>query len=78
VFCFEYRSGKSCKAKEGNPFEPYWNKFGIDFDKDESYAPLGYDLTHEDQRNGWNKNFSSKKYPVLAFTGFCLVHFNNV
>lgn len=69
VFCFEYRSGKSCKAKEGNPFGPYWEKFNINFDKDESYAPLGYDMSHEEQRDGWNKNYSSSKYPVLAFTG---------
>lgn len=29
AFCYAYRKKNDCQAKDGNPFGPYWNKFGI-------------------------------------------------
>lgn len=69
VFCFTYRDEtESCKAKEGNPYGPYWNKFKINFDKDIKFAPLSYDMANEEIRDEWLKTYPKEKYPVLAFT----------
>ena len=70
MFCYTARYGSDgCAAKEGNPFGPYWDKFGIDFDSNEFYGPLGYDPTFGNDKNLWISKYSSSKYPVLAFTG---------
>lgn len=58
-----------CSAKEGNPFGPYWDKFGIDFDADEFFGPLGYDPSFKDDKAKWTSKYPADKYPVLAFTG---------
>lgn len=56
VFChgprdmFESSEPNSCNAKEGNPFGPFWNAFGIDFDGSEFYGPLSYT---ESDRSAW-------------------------
>jgi len=69
VFCFTYRGDSdSCQAKVGNPYTPYWNKFGIDFDRDEKFAPLNYDMSDESNKIQWIKKYPKSKYPVLAFT----------
>ncbi|CAF0970316.1 unnamed protein product [Brachionus calyciflorus] len=70
VFCYMGRGdSKDCSAKDGNPFGPYWNNFGIDFDNDVFYGPLGYDPTFGNHKVGWMTKYSPEKYPVLAFTG---------
>lgn len=42
---------ESCKAKEGNPFGPFWSHFNISFDGDIFYKPLFFDVTVP---NAWN------------------------
>lgn len=49
VFCYtsqddENSPKRTCRAKEGNPFGPYWNRFDIDFDGDIFYQPLYFDV----------------------------------
>jgi len=69
ALCFTYRgSTDSCQAKEGNPYEPYWNRFKVNFDKDAKFAPLSYDMDNEANKEMWLKKYSKDKYPVLAFT----------
>ena len=69
VLCYGYRGAQSsCEAKSGNPFGPYWNKFGIDFDFDEVHGPLSFNI-FGDEKAQWMSRFPSQKYPVLAFTG---------
>lgn len=75
-FCYMERrslSGstkKDCHAKEGNPFGPFWDEFKIDFIGSEFFAPLHYDAWHTpDLIDKWNEKYSSKEWPVLAFTG---------
>lgn len=71
VFCYGSRSEseKSCAAKEGNPFGPFWNRFNISFDKDIFYGPLNYDTYFGEHENRWKIDYEPQKYPVLAFTG---------
>ncbi|KAL7011802.1 hypothetical protein ACKWTF_014465 [Chironomus riparius] len=75
-FCYSERkkldgtSSGSCNAKDGNPFFSFWDGFGIDFDKSEFFGPLlTYDVIHRGMDAIWNEKYSSKKWPVLAFTG---------
>ena len=62
----------SCNAKDGNPFGPYWDHFGIDFDESAFYGEVGlYHCGLEDSYciNRWKEIFPASRYPVLAFTG---------
>lgn len=71
VFCYQARvSGQGCQAKEGNPFGPFWDTFGVDFDASQFYAPLQYDVIHHpDMARRWKDTYPSERYPVLAFVG---------
>lgn len=69
-FCYAYRKKNDCQAKDGNPFGPYWNKFGIDFDNSVEYGPLSYDLSFDSRlKSRWETKFPSEKHPVMAFAG---------
>ncbi|KAI3380148.1 hypothetical protein SNEBB_006915 [Seison nebaliae] len=69
VFCYSSRTdSKGCDAKNGNPFGPFWDHFNVEFVHDYFYHPLHFDLTNGSIES-WKKRFSSKKFPVLAFTG---------
>lgn len=60
---------KSCNAKEGNPFYPFWNTFNIDFIDSEFFAPLNYDIIDGDMAYRWMDRYTPEKWPVIAFTG---------
>lgn len=62
-------NSNDCAAKDGNPFGPYWDNFGVDFDNSEFYAPLSFDPNFEKHRLEWTTRFPAEKFPVLAFTG---------
>ncbi|KAI4464501.1 gdp-fucose protein o-fucosyltransferase 1 [Holotrichia oblita] len=69
-FCYSTRGdGNTCNAKEGNPFGPFWDTYGIDFEGSEFYGPLHYDTHNHDMATKWNKKYPATKWPVLAFTG---------
>ncbi|XP_075533910.1 O-fucosyltransferase 1 isoform X3 [Dermacentor variabilis] len=70
VFCYQARAlGQGCQAKEGNPFGPFWDTFGVEFDKSEFYMPLQYDIHHHDMARKWKEKYPADKYLVLAFVG---------
>jgi len=78
VLCYGPRYGqkedtaKGCNAKEGNPFGPYWDHFGIDFDYSSFYGEKGlYYCGLDDTRmiKRWKEEYPADKFPVLAFTG---------
>lgn len=82
AFCFVPRSDadtpvKTCNAKEGNPFGPFWDTFKIDFVGSEFYGPLHYYVQQGTMAERWNEKYPPVKWPVLAFTGmiiqFCLI-----
>ncbi|CAF3116547.1 unnamed protein product [Rotaria sp. Silwood2] len=71
VFCYdaqvnEKNDKKGCRAKDGNPFGPFWSHFNIDFDDDVFFQPLFYDII---TANNWNTKYPSIEYPVFAFSG---------
>ncbi|CAF4058647.1 unnamed protein product [Rotaria sp. Silwood2] len=71
VFCYdaqvnEKNDKKGCRAKDGNPFGPFWSHFNIDFDDDVFFQPLFYDII---TANNWNTKYPSTEYPVFAFSG---------
>lgn len=69
-FCYMARgNGKSCNAKEGNPFGPFWDTFNVNFVGSEFYSPLHYDVYHHNMAQQWNIKYPPAKWPVLAFTG---------
>ncbi|CAF0845341.1 unnamed protein product [Adineta ricciae] len=71
VFCYtaqmnENNEMKGCRAKDGNPFGPFWSHFNIEFDKDVFYEPLYFEIIRPD---AWNAKYPAAEYPVLAFSG---------
>lgn len=71
-FCYMSRGGdenKSCNAKEGNPFGPFWDTYSINFVDSEFYGPLHYDVHHHNVVQEWNSKYPPEKWQVLAFTG---------
>ncbi|KAJ8726310.1 hypothetical protein PYW07_001008 [Mythimna separata] len=71
-FCYTQRMGeheKSCNAKSGNPFGPFWDTFNIDFVDSEFYGPLNYDVYNQVMMDKWKQKYPPNKWPVLAFTG---------
>lgn len=71
-FCYTQRNGeieKSCNAKSGNPFGPFWNTFDIDFVGSEFYGPFNYDAQNVVMANKWKDKYPHDQWPVLAFTG---------
>lgn len=75
-FCYMERKSligsarKDCHAKEGNPFGPFWDEFGVEFVGSEFFGPLHYDTWHGgDTVARWHRKYPSDGHPVLAFTG---------
>lgn len=75
AFCYMERKSlngnteKSCNAKEGNPFGPFWDTFNIDFVDSEFFGPLNYDVHHSRMIDKWNEKYPPNEWPVIAFTG---------
>lgn len=74
-FCYSERvgldgkGGKGCNAKDGNPFGPFWDNYGVTFADSEFFGPLTYDVHHQKMGEKWSEKYPAEKFPVLAFTG---------
>ncbi|XP_063233671.1 GDP-fucose protein O-fucosyltransferase 1 isoform X3 [Bacillus rossius redtenbacheri] len=79
AFCYTARgSSRACNPKEGNPFGPFWDTYGVDFVGSEFYGPLHYDVYHRGMAAKWNSKYPPREWPgahwrtfilLLAFTG---------
>lgn len=70
AFCYTARGNtegegteKSCSAKEGNPFGPFWDTYNIDFVGSEFYGPLHYDIHHSDMAKRWDEKYPPQTWP---------------
>ncbi|CAH3149679.1 unnamed protein product [Porites lobata] len=61
-------SNAKCVLKEGNPFKPFWDELGVDFEEKIVYH-LGIRVHDPYERDQWKKEFPPSKHPVLAFRG---------
>ena len=59
------KDAETCNAKEGNPFGPFWDTFGVDFDGgSEFYGPLNYDVHHQHGMvDRWMERYPPDLYP---------------
>ncbi|XP_066927610.1 GDP-fucose protein O-fucosyltransferase 1-like isoform X2 [Clytia hemisphaerica] len=69
-FCYRPRSEseETCGMKEGNPFGPFWDHFGISF-KDSVFHEELLWSTHKYNVEEWHRKFPAGQYPVYAFPG---------
>ena len=67
--CFLYRargpSNDDCQMKEGNPFGPFWDELGVNFDHSE-ITGLKNDLSNERTRSLWNERYISYNHSYVS------------
>uniref|UniRef100_A0A0R3S0F4 GDP-fucose protein O-fucosyltransferase 1 n=1 Tax=Elaeophora elaphi TaxID=1147741 RepID=A0A0R3S0F4_9BILA len=77
AFCWQPRQSiydtkklSGCHAKEGNPFDAFWDYSNISFIGDVYYAsdfPEAHLIDLASSRKKWNEKFPADRYPVLSF-----------
>ena len=52
-----FRDKGKCSMKDGNPFGPFWNHFGVSFDGSVEHPGLLWDTYFTHVAEGWNKRY---------------------
>ncbi|GMR33900.1 hypothetical protein PMAYCL1PPCAC_04095 [Pristionchus mayeri] len=65
-------SEMSCRAKDGNPFGPFWDYVGVDEFADSVFygqTTGGFNVGSLKDKEKWKDNYPPASFPVLAFVG---------
>eukprot|EP00117_Sycon_ciliatum_P043314 scpid18904/ scgid31380/ GDP-fucose protein O-fucosyltransferase 1; Peptide-O-fucosyltransferase 1; GDP-fucose protein O-fucosyltransferase 1; Peptide-O-fucosyltransferase 1 len=59
----------TCNHKNGNPFGPFWDHFGVEFDSYDPYDHLPYGASSPTDKAMWDERFPADQVPVIALPG---------
>lgn len=62
-YCFAFSDDNPCQMKRGNPFGPFWDGLGVDFDREENMF-----VSYSDPK-AFAQRFPAATVPVIALKG---------
>lgn len=66
-FCYAFRDGKKCAMKDGNPFGPFWDHFGVEFDSYMDHPGILWGTQNENTMQEWNRRYTLHMVQTTKF-----------